>query len=117
VVAIGNPQFSADVVVVELVVVVAVGVVVVVVELVVVVVEEPVVVVVEEPVVVVVGEPVVDDTTEPVTLIGAEVPDIPEELSVTSSAVVSGSTRVRLTVAKPVVNTTLLPVLQSAWAG
>jgi hypothetical protein len=51
------------------------------------------------------------------TLIFGEVPDVPEEWSVTSSAVVSGSTRVRLTVAKPVVNTTLLPVVQSAWAG
>jgi hypothetical protein len=77
VVAIGNPQFSADVVVVELVVVVF-------------------------------DEPVVDDTTEPVPLICAQTRDIPEELSVTSSADVSGSTRVRQTVAKPVVDITLL---------
>ena len=51
------------------------------------------------------------------TLMLGEVPDIPEELSVTSSAVVSGSTRVRLTVAKPLVNTTLLPVAQAPSGG
>jgi hypothetical protein len=96
------------VVVVEPVVVVPAGTVVVVVELVVVVPVE----VVSASVVV-----VVDVTAEPVTVIGAETPDTPEELSVTSSVVVSGSTRVRLTVAKPLVNTTLLPVLQSPWAG
>jgi hypothetical protein len=56
---------------------------------------------------------VIDGTTEPVTVIGAERPNAPEVLSVTCSIVVSASTRVRLTVAKPLVNTTLLPVLQS----
>jgi hypothetical protein len=73
--------------------------------------------VVELVVVVVVPVVVVDVTAEPVTVIGAETPDAPKELSVTSSVVVSGSTRVRLTVAKPLVNPTLLPVVQSAWAG
>ena len=40
-----------------------------------------------------------------------------EELSVTSSTVASGSKRVTLTVATPPVKFTLLPVLQSPWAG
>jgi hypothetical protein len=60
---------------------------------------------------------VVDGTTEPVTVIGAEAPDVPEELSVTSSAVVSGSTRVTLTVATPPVKVTLLPAAQAPSGG
>jgi hypothetical protein len=59
----------------------------------------------------------VEVVAAPATAMFAEVPDMPEELSVTSSVVVSGSTRVRLTVAKPLVKVTLLPVVQSAWAG
>jgi hypothetical protein len=91
--------------VVELVVV---GVVLGVVELVVVV---PVVVVTASVVV------VVEATTEPETVIGAEEPDAPEELSVTSSAVVSGSTRVTFTVATPPVKVTLLPAVQAPSGG
>jgi hypothetical protein len=95
--------------VVELVVVVPVDVVVLgVVELVVV---APVVVVTASVVV------VVDATTEPETVIGAEAPDAPEELSVTSSAIVSGSTRVTLTVATPPVKVTLLPAAQAPSGG
>jgi hypothetical protein len=95
--------------VVELVVVVPVELVVLgVVELVVV---APVVVVTASVVV------VVDATTEPETVIGAEAPDAPEELSVTSSAIVSGSTRVTLTVATPPVKVTLLPAAQAPSGG
>jgi hypothetical protein len=76
------------------------------------------VVVVVGPVVVVpTGAVVVDRTTEPVTVIGAEAPDALEELSVTSSVVVSGSTRVTLTVAKPLAKTTLLPAAQAPFGG
>lgn len=48
----------------------------------------------------------------PTTML-AEVPDRPEEFSVTVRAVVSGSNRVTLTVATPPVKATPLPVLQS----
>ena len=51
------------------------------------------------------------------TLIEAEVPEMPEELSVTRSVVVSAATRVTLTVAKPSANMTLLPLAHSPWAG
>jgi hypothetical protein len=51
------------------------------------------------------------------TVMLAEVPDTPEELSVTSSVVVSGSTRVRLAVAKPLANTRLLPAAQAPAGG
>jgi len=60
---------------------------------------------------------VVDATTEPETVIGAEAPDAPEELSVTSSAIVSGSTRVTLTVATPPVKVTLLQPRRHLLAG
>jgi hypothetical protein len=102
-------------VVVVVAVVVPAGAVIVVVEPVVVVPVEVVpalVVVVVVPVVV-----VVDGTAEPVTAIGAEAPDAPEELSVTSSADVSGSTRVTLTVCTPPVKVTLLAAAQAPSGG
>jgi hypothetical protein len=76
-----------------------------------------VVVVVEPgPVVLVVGV-AVDVVAVPATVILAEVPDIPNELSVTSSTVVPGSKRTTFTVATPSAKVTLLPVVQSPWAG
>lgn len=56
---------------------------------------------------------VVDGVTELPTVIGMETPNMPEELSVTSSTVVAGSTRVTSTEATPPVKVTLLPVVQS----
>ena len=44
-------------------------------------------------------------------------PNMPTELSVTFSSALSGSTRVTLTLAKPSLNTTLLPPAQSPAAG
>lgn len=46
-----------------------------------------------------------------------ETPDTPERVSAASSAIVSGSTRVKLTVAKPSSNTTALPSVQSPGGG
>lgn len=69
-------------------------------------------VVVTVPVVVVVGTMV-----EAPTVIGAETPSMPEMLSVTSSTVVPGSTRVTMTVATPPVKLTVLPAVQAPWAG
>jgi hypothetical protein len=79
-----------------------------------VVVRPSVVVVVEPgPVVLVVGV-AVEVVAVPATVMLADVPDMPDELSVTLSAVVSGSARVTFTVATPPVKVTLLlPVLQS----
>ena len=51
------------------------------------------------------------------TVRGAEAPNMPDELSVTSSTVVPGSTRATFTVATPSARVTLLPVVQSPWAG
>ena len=51
------------------------------------------------------------------TAIGLDAPNVPVELSVTFSSALSGSTRVTLTVAKPSLNTTLLPAAQSPAAG
>jgi hypothetical protein len=70
------------------------------------------VVVVPASVVVVVG-----GTTEPLTVIGSETPDAPEELSVTSRTVVSGSTRVTPAVASPSAKVTLLPAAQAPGGG
>ena len=58
----------------------------------------------------------VDVVAVPATVMLAEVPDMPEELSVTWSTVVSGSKMVTFTVATPSVKLTLLPVLQLPWA-
>jgi hypothetical protein len=44
-------------------------------------------------------------------------PDTSAELSVILSPVLSGSTRVTLTVARPWLNTTVLPVAQTPGAG
>ena len=77
---------------------------------------KPSVVVVVGPGVVVPGV-AVDVVAVPATVMLAEVPDMPEELSVTSSTVVSGSKMVTFTVATPSVKLTLLPVVQSPWAG
>jgi len=60
---------------------------------------------------------VVDGVTELPTVTGAETPNMPDELSVTSSTVVPGSTRATFTVATPSAKVTLLPVVQSPWAG
>lgn len=60
---------------------------------------------------------VVDAKTELETVIGAEVPEVLEKLSLISSAVVSASTSVTSTVATPSVKLTLLPVAQSPWDG
>ena len=59
----------------------------------------------------------VDVVAVPDTMMLAEVPDMPEELSVTSSTVVSGLKMVTFTVATPSVKLTLLPVLQLPWFG
>ncbi len=77
----------------------------------------------EASVVVVVGPGVVvpgvavDVVAVPATVMLAEVPNMPEELSVTSSTVVSGLKIVTSTVATPSVKLTLLPVPQLPWAG
>ena len=129
---LGNPQFSG--VVVGIVVVVPTGGTVVVVAGPVVVVLDggtevvvvgPVVVVLDGGTEVVVAEVVVvgpvvvvvDGVTELPTVTGAETPNMPDELSVTSSTVVPGSTRATFTVATPSAKVTLLPVVQSPWAG
>ncbi len=84
----------------------------------VVVVVEPVVVLPAGAVVVVVVVPVVVvAATGAETVISAESPNIPDELSVTSSIVVPGSARVTFTVAAPSVKLTLLPVGQLPGAG
>ncbi len=70
-----------------------------------------VVVVVDPVVVVVVAAP------GTATMSRAEAPNMPEELSVTSSTVVPGSTRVTFTVATPAVKLTPLAVVQSPGAG
>ncbi len=77
---------------------------------------EPSVVVVVWPGVVVPGV-AVDVVAVPATVMLAEVPDMPEELSVTSSTVVSESKIVTFTVATPSVKLTLLPVLQLPGGG
>lgn len=51
------------------------------------------------------------------TVRGAEVPDTPDWLSVTWSAVVSGSTRFMPTLADPSVKVTLEPVVQLPFGG
>ena len=76
-----------------------------------------VVVVVSVVLVVVAAVVVVVAVTGAETLSGPEAPNMPDELSVTSSTVVAGSTRATLTVATPAAKLTLLPVLQSPGAG
>ncbi len=51
------------------------------------------------------------------TMSGTEAPNRPEELSVTSSMVAPGSTRVTFTVATPAAKLTLPPEVQSPGAG
>jgi len=77
----------------------------------------PIVVVVAELVVVVLATVVVVTAPGSPTVIGGEVPDAPVALSVTWSGVVSGSTRVTSTLAKPSTKVTLLPVAQSPCEG
>lgn len=60
---------------------------------------------------------VVDVTADAATVSGAEAPDVPDGSLVISRVVVSGSTRVTLTVARPSVKLTLLPEVQSPGAG
>ena len=60
---------------------------------------------------------VVDGLPGAVTEMLPETPKMPEELSVTRSVVVSGSTRVTLTVASPAVKFTALPAVQLCCAG
>ena len=68
---------------------------------------------------VVVGPVVVVVVAAPgaLTMSGTEAPNMPDEPSVTSSTVVPGSTRVTFMVATPAEKLTLLPEVQSPWAG
>lgn len=78
----------------------------------------PVVVVVVAVVVAVVAVvDVVVAATEVETLRGPEAPNMPDELSVTSSTVVPWSAKVTFTVATPAAKLTLLPAVQSPGAG